>query len=222
MGQAPDAGALRRLQRVCVDATAALSANGVGVSVMTGDGVQGMAAASDPVTERIEELQFTFGEGPCVDAFASRRPVLVPDLDEGVMLRWPVYAPAIHEKGIRAVFAFPLQVGAVRLGVLDVFRDRAGHLSRDQIGQAVMFAERAATTLLEGQDRPRDDRELDEAVENRAHLYQAQGMVMIQLRVTLAEAMVRLRAYAYAEGRPLSEVAADVVARRLRFDEPQP
>jgi hypothetical protein len=220
--QAPDAGALRRLQKVCADATVALSANGVGVSVMAGKGVQGMAAASDPITERIEELQFTFGEGPCVDAFATRRPVLVPDLDEKVMRRWPVYAPAIHEKGIRAVFAFPLQVGAVRLGVLDVFRDQSGHLSKDQIGQAVMFAERAVTTLLDGQDRPRDDRELDEAVGNRAHLYQAQGMVMIQLRVSIAEAMVRLRAYAYAEGRPLSEVAADVVARRLRFDEPQP
>jgi hypothetical protein len=217
----PDAGALRRLQKVCADATVALSANGVGVSVMTGDGIHGMAAASDPVTERIEELQFTFGEGPCVDAFATRRPILIPVLDEEVMRRWPVYAPAIHEKGIRAVFAFPLQVGAVRLGVLDVFRNEAGQLSKDQIGRAVMFAERAVTTLLDGQDRPGDDRELDEAVGNRANLYQAQGMVMVQLGGSLAEAMVRLRAYAYAEGRPLSEVAADVVARRLRFDSPQ-
>ncbi|WP_433831272.1 GAF and ANTAR domain-containing protein [Actinoplanes sp. CA-015351] len=216
------AGALRRLQKVCVEATEALSAIGVGVSVMTADGVHGMAAASDPVTERIEELQFTLGEGPCVDALVTSRPVLIPDINEEVLRRWPVYGPAVHKKGIRAVFAFPLQVGAVRLGVLDVFRIHAGQLSRKQIGQAFQFAEHAVTTLLDGQDQSRDDRELDDAIESRAALYQAQGMVMVQLGVSLTEAMVRLRAHAYAEDRPLSAVAADVVARRLRFDSPQP
>lgn len=208
---------LRRLQKVCADATVALSAVGVGVSVMSAKDGHRMAAASDPATERLEELQFTFGEGPCIDAFAASRPVLVPELDGTVMRRWPVYGPAVHEKGIRAVFAFPLQVGAVRLGVLDVFRTRQGQLSRDQIGWAVTFADRAVATLLDG----RDGRDLDEAVEYRARLYQAQGMVMMQLGVPLAEAMVRLRAYAYSEDRPLSEVADDVVSRRLRFDPSQ-
>lgn len=218
----PGVGALRRLQELCADAAETLSATGVGVSVMAGDGVHGLTAASDPVTERIEELQFTLGEGPCIDAFATSRPVLIPDLDERVMRRWPVYGPAVQDEGIRAVFAFPLQVGAVRLGVLDVFRTQAGPLSRTQIGQAVMFADRAVTTLLDGQDQPRGDQELDEAVGHRARLYQAQGMVMVQLKIPLAEAMVRMRAHAYAANRPLSEVAADVVARRLRFDSPQP
>ncbi|WP_308285840.1 GAF and ANTAR domain-containing protein [Actinoplanes hulinensis] len=214
---AAGAGVLRRLQKVCADATVALSATGVGVSVMSvGDGHR-MAVASDPATERIEELQFTLGEGPCIDAFAARRPVLIPDLDETVMRRWPVYGPAVHDKGIRAVFAFPLQVGAVRLGALDVLRTQSGRLSRDQIGWAVTFADRAVTTLLDG----KDDGDLDDAIEHHAHLYQAQGMVMVQLGVSLAEAMARLRAYAYAEDRPLSEVATDVVTRRLRFDPSQ-
>jgi hypothetical protein len=189
---------------------------------MAGDGVHGMAAASDPVTERIEELQFTFGESPCVDAFVTSRPVLVSEIDDDVMRRWPAYAPAIHQQGIRAVFAFPLQVGAVRLGVLDVFRDRAGQLSRAEIGHALTVADLVVNTLLDGQDRPADGHELEEAVGYRAHLYQAQGMVMVQLGISLAEALVRLRAHAYAEDRPLSEVAADVVARRLRFDATQP
>ncbi|GAA4934403.1 GAF domain-containing protein [Actinoplanes utahensis] len=206
---------------MCTNATEALSATGVGVSVMSGDGDHRMAAASDPATERIEELQLTLGEGPCIDAFAASRPVLVPDLDDSVMRRWPVYGPAVHGEGIRAVFAFPLQVGAVRLGVLDVFRTHAGQLSREQMGRAITFADLAVTALLDGQDQPHADRDLDEAVEHRARLYQAQGMVMVQLGVSLAEAMVRLRAYAYAEDRTLSDVAADVVARRLRFDPSQ-
>ncbi|MFC4999439.1 GAF and ANTAR domain-containing protein [Dactylosporangium cerinum] len=207
------------LRQVCVDAAQALAASGVGVSVMTVDGVHGMAAASDPDTARIEELQFTFGEGPCIDAFASNRPVLMPELDGAADRRWPVYTPAVTDAGVRAVFAFPLQVGAARLGVIDVFRDQPGPLSRSHLGQAFTFADRAVTVLLDGQERtaPGSDG-LDEAFEHRADLFQAQGMVMIQLGVPIAEALVRMRAYAYAAGRPLSEVAADIVARRLRLD----
>lgn len=202
---------------LCADATRKLSAAGVGVSVMAADGVHGMAAASDPATERIEELQFTFGEGPCVDAFASRRPVLITDLDHEAMLRWPAYTPAVHEAGIRAVFAFPLQVGAARLGVLDVFRTHAGPLSRDELGQAITISERAVTTLLDGQDQAHGERDIDDAIDQGAPLWQAQGMVMVMLGVTLAEALVRLRAHAYTTDRHLSEVAADIVAGRLHL-----
>jgi hypothetical protein len=145
--------------------------------------------------------------------------VLVPDISDGAIRRWPVYAPAILDAGIRAVFAFPLQVGAARLGALDVFRVRPGPLSRTELGQAFTFAEQAVTMLLDGQERAVDGPDgLDGAIENRAELFQAQGMVMVQLRVTLAEALTRIRAYAYAEDRRLSEVAAAIVARRLRFD----
>jgi hypothetical protein len=221
-------GVVGRLQRVCRDAVLALSASGVGVSVMAENGVHGMATASDPATERIEELQFTFGEGPCVDAFATSRPVLVADLADGATGRWPVYAPAVHDAGVRAVFAFPLQVGAARLGVLDVFRTHAGPLSRQELGKAFTFADHAVTALLDGQEQAtahdgQDEPDgLDEAIEPRAELFQAQGMVMVQLGVSITEALVRIRAYAYAEDRRLNEVAADIVARRLRFDQDRP
>jgi GAF domain-containing protein len=206
------------LERVCIDAMRALSAAGVGVSVMASNGVHGMAAASDAHTARIEELQFTFGEGPCIDALAAGRPVLVSDLADGAMSRWPVYAPAVQDAGVRAVFAFPLQIGAARLGVLDVFRSHPGPLSRAELGQALTFADLVVMTLLDGQERTSGTDELDEAFEHRAELFQAQGMVMVQLGIPLTEALVRIRAYAYARDRPLSEVAADIVARRLRFD----
>jgi hypothetical protein len=211
---------MSQLRRICRAAVQALSASGVGMSVVAEDGTNGMAAASDAATERIEELQLTFGEGPCIDALRTSRPVLVPDLADGAMNRWPVYGPALHDAGIRAVFAFPLQVGAARLGVLDVFRDHPGPLSRADLGQALTFADQAVTAMLDGQERATGGADgLDEALGNRAELFQAQGMVMIQLGVTLTEALARIRAYAYAENRRLSAVAADVVARRLRFDQ---
>jgi GAF domain-containing protein len=198
-----------------------LSACGAGVSMMTDDGSRSVGAASDPGSARLEELQFILGEGPCMDAYASRRPVLVPELADRAMTRWPIYAPAVVEDGVRAVFAFPLQIGAARLGVLDVFRDRAGALTSDELRQAVLLAEVTVAALLDqhehgGADAGRAD--LDEAIEDRAELFQAQGMVMVQLGVSIGDAMARMRAYAYAENRRLGGVARDIVARRLRFD----
>ncbi|MFI6243038.1 GAF and ANTAR domain-containing protein [Micromonospora sp. NPDC050795] len=210
------------LRRVCGAAAQALSASGAGVSVMTVDGARGATAASDPLSERFEELQFVLGEGPCIDAFATRRPVLVPDLGEsgpGAGRRWPFYTPAARQAGLRAVFAFPLQIGAARLGVLDVFRTHIGPLSGTELADALAFAEVTVTTMLDQQEDA-GIAGLDDADEigYRSELAQAQGMVMVQLGVTIAEAMVRIRAYAYAEDRRLADVARDVVARRLRFD----
>jgi transcriptional regulator with GAF, ATPase, and Fis domain len=218
-----DTGAnlVERLREVCCTTARTLSGSGAGVSVMARDGVHGMAAASDRDTERLEELQFTYGEGPCIDAFATRRPVLVPDLTDGVMKRWPAYAPAVHGAGVRAVFAFPLQVGSARLGVLDLFRTQPGVLSTEEIVQAVTLADLAVVALLGGAaNAPEGSDGLDGAIENRAELFQAQGMVMVQLGVTITEAMVRIRAHAYAENRRLSDVAADIIARRLIFERP--
>jgi len=216
---APD-GVVGALQKLCGAAVGMLAASGAGVSVMAEDGARGVAAASDPASARIEELQFVLGEGPCIDAFASRRPVLVPDLTDGAVNRWPAYTPAAHDEGVRAVFAFPLQVGAARLGVLDVFRARAGPLTGDQLRQAFAFTDLAVRTLLDGQERTasEDTDGLDGAISNRADLFQAQGMVMVQLGVSLAEALVRIRAHTYAENRRLNDVAHDIVARRLHFD----
>jgi hypothetical protein len=204
------------LERACIDAMRALAAAGAGVSVMADDGVHGVAAASDAHTARVEELQFTYGEGPCIDAFTGGAPVLVSDLADGAARRWPVYAPAARAEGISAVFAFPLQIGVARLGVLDVLRTSPGPLSRADLRQALTIADELVTLLLDGQERADGAGALD--IGPRAELYQAQGMVSVQLGVPLAEAMIRIRGRAYAENRALSEVAADIVARRLRFD----
>jgi len=218
-----DAGGL--LHRVCAVAAHTLAASGAWISVMTHVGGRGMYAASDPTAEHLEQLQFTLGEGPCWDAFASRRPVLVPDLDDGAAARWPMYTPAVHDSGIRAVCSFPMQMGSTPLGVLDVFRRRTGALTGDELSNAGTFAEVTVTALLDHHEHATSNGlgdGLAEAGEYRAEVAQAQGMVMVQLGGSLADALIRMRAYAFAHGRRLDEVAHDVLARQLRFDRDSP
>jgi hypothetical protein len=215
-------GVAEWLHRLCRVALHELPASGAGVSLMDGGGLGGVAAASDPTCRALEELQFTLGEGPCVDAHAWRRPVLEPDLRVVATLqRWPGYAPAAYEAGVRAVFAFPLQVGAARLGVLDVHRRRPGSLSAESLTRALTFAEVAVQQILDGQAHAADGLAADglaEALGYRHVVYQAQGMVMAHLGGSLVDAMARLRAHAYTTDRLLTDVARDVVAGKLRLE----
>lgn len=222
--QAPDdaPGTMGALRRLCSAAVQAIPASGVGLSVITDSGDRGVAAASDAASARIDELQYTLGEGPCLDAFTSRRPVLNSDLGVSGAARWPVYSPAALEKGVRAAFSFPLQIGAARLGVLDLYRNQPGSLSAGELAQALSFADVATTMLLDAQEKapPGAAPEgLDEAMEYHFELFQAQGMVMVMLGITIIEALAVLRGYAYAHDRDLAAVARDVVTRRLRLDE---
>lgn len=210
-----------RLRRMCTAAAHELSACGVAVSVLAEGGMRGVLVASDPISERVEELQLLLGEGPCVDALAARRPVLVSVFDAAAKTRWPLYCPSVYDDGVRAVFAFPLQVGAAQLGVLGVYRANAGPLSTDEVGQALTFSQIITDTLIGDQDSgPCDELShgLQDAVEQHGVLFQAQGMVMVQLGVPLAEALTRMRAYAFAESRSLIEVSQDIVARTLSFE----
>lgn len=206
------------MRRLCRVAARELSAWGVGVSVMSAEGASTVVAASGRPSEVVEQLQFTLGEGPCHDAFAWRRPVLVSDMTAASRTRWPGYGHAVEGHGVRAVFAFPLQLGAARLGAMDVYRHEIGAMSQHSIARALAFAEAAMVSLLDAQARSDQDPSIvGSTLEGNAQLYQAQGMVQVQLGVSIADAMVRLRAHAFAQDRPLHEVAADVVARRLVF-----
>ena len=219
------AGVVAPLRRLCTAAARMVPASGVGVSVMSEDGMRGVAAASDPAGATLEELQFALGEGPCIDAFTSRRVVLEPDLGRAGSGRWLAYAPAAHAQGVRAVFAFPLQVGAARLGVMDVYRDCPGALSDESLAQALTFAEVAVETLLDAQGKAvigQAAAGLDDALDSHYVIYQAQGMTMVDLGVPLADALARLRAHAYTHERPLREIARDIVAGRLRLQPDQP
>jgi len=173
------------------------------------------------VSELIEELQFTLGEGPCVDAYNQGRPVLEPDLADPEEPRWLAFSPRALAADARAVFGFPLQVGAVRLGALNLYRDRPGPLSDDQHADALVLADVAAQFVLAKQaNAPLDmvATELDAGANFHLAEHQASGMVAAQLGVSVAEALIRLRAHAFSHDVALTQVADEVVARRLRFD----
>ena len=209
------------LRRLCRAAAHALPASGVALGLMTEDGLGVVTAATDTVSRSLQEVQFTLGEGPTQDAFWSRRPVLEPDLGRAAEQRWPGYAAAALTAGSRAVFALPLQVGAARLGVLEVRRGAPGSLSAAAVTLGLTFAEVALDALLDGQARCTQDGVpggLVQALDTTYVVYQAQGMVMVDLGISLGDAMARLRAHAYAQDLPLQTVATAVVAGRLRLE----
>jgi len=196
--------------------------SGAGIMLMFGDVAQGSVCTTNEVSRLIEDLQCSLGEGPCIDAHNEDRPVLEPDLAAPITPRWLAFTGPAVEAGVRAVFGFPLQLGAIRLGALNLYRDRPGTLSREQHADALVMADVAAQAILVLQSAAAPG-ELARALEDNADfqfvVHQASGMVSVQLEVTVGEALVRLRAFAFGNDRPLVEVARDVVARSLRFDE---
>lgn len=215
-----DAATTTIAERLCRLATARLDIEGAGLSLISVEGGHGIVAATGGPAYEMEELQFATGEGPCVDASRSGRPVLQPDLMATGTQRWPGFGPAALGLGMRAVFAFPLQIGAVRIGALDLYRASAGRLTAAELAQALSFADAAMMLLLHMQERTHTGA-VSEALlgdlDLRAEVHQATGMISAQLDVRIGEALLRLRAHAYAEGRSVSALASDVVSRRLRF-----
>jgi|HubBroStandDraft_1064217.scaffolds.fasta_scaffold179785_1 hypothetical protein len=218
VGRGQRAFGTKRLCEVCVEAT---SMSGAGIMLMSVDTPQGSLCTTNDVSDLIEQLQYSLGEGPCVDAYHQDQPVSEPDLVGTSTPRWLAFSPPAVEAGVRAVFGFPLQVGAVRLGALNLYRDRPGPLSDDQHADALVMAGIAAQAILVLQANAPPEMlaaELGEGADFHYVVHQASGMVAVQLGVSVRDALVRLRAYAFGNGRPLTEVAKDVVAGELRFD----
>ena len=218
-------GAQARLCSACVDV---LPVTGAAVSLLAGEMNQVTLCASDPVAERLDELQFDLGEGPCWQASDTGLPVLVPDVREGQNLSWPLFGAAIQETSAVAIFAFPLRVGSIGVGALDLYRDQPGPLSAPAMQDAFALAEALSWAVLRRllEDGPPDSEEgLPERygrrhAGSRREIYQATGMVLAQLSTTAEGAFALLRARAFAEGRSVAALARDVIARRVRFDEP--
>ncbi|GAA4661780.1 GAF and ANTAR domain-containing protein [Amycolatopsis dongchuanensis] len=218
----------RRIGAACVEF---LPVSGAAITLMTGTDAQEPVYASDAVVSQLDALQFSLGEGPCVEAFAERRPVLVTDLAEVADGRWPMFAHAARDSPVRALFVFPLQLGAITFGVLDLYHLQPGVLAGDGLAGALRAADAALWSLLglraeETMDAttngtgPTDlPNWLSGAPLHRTEVYQATGMIIGQLGLPATTALAKLRGYAFAHDRPIDEVARDVVARRLRFDD---
>jgi hypothetical protein len=206
-------------EQICQACVVGLDVDGAAISVLTASTLRETLWASDATAELLEDLQFSLGEGPCMQAATTGRPVLVPDMNDAEQTsRWPIYAAAVTERaGVAAVFALPLQWGAITVGVLDMYRRAPGSLSEAQSRDALSAADAAALMLLGLRTDPGDELAWDRSWSSRAEIHQATGMVVAQLGINAADAFARLRAHAFAEQRLLSDVARDVVARRLHF-----
>jgi hypothetical protein len=202
---------------VCAVAVEEAEADGAAITVRTTSRVQELAAASDGWAAALEELQYTVGEGPGVEAFESGGPVLVSDLalDQD---RWPGLTDSALPRGVAAIFAFPLQAGAFRLGTLDLYRRRPGELGAAELADAVVLAELATSALLtDGAGRTAAGPDVTGFYDD---VNVATGMLATELRVSLEDALLRLRAHAFSHRRPLTEVARAVVLRRLKLGSP--
>ena len=135
----------KMLCQACAEVT---GMSGAGLMLMSGDIPTGTLCTTNEVSALIEQLQFTLGQGPCVDAYQHDRPVLEPDLADPAKTRWVAFTIPALAAGVRAIFGFPLQVGAVRLGALNLYRDRAGPLSDEQHADALVMADVCAAAVL--------------------------------------------------------------------------
>jgi GAF domain len=203
------------LQRLCRAATSSLSLEGAVVQLVTRAQEPVVLASSDESSRRIGNIAFEVGEGPCFDAFALDRPVLVPDLLGEGQARWPGYVSAMSQGGVAATYTFPLHLGAVRLGVLELYGAQVRSLGPDEVSVALVFAEAATDSMV---DPPAstsvallEDREAN-GMDHRLEIHQAQGMVTVDLGIDMAAALSLMRAHAFGREIDLVEIARAIVA----------
>ena len=202
---------------LCAVATELIGVCGSGVMLMSGQVPQGSLCSTDEVSGLIEELQFTLGEGPCIDAFRLDRVVAEPDLADPETPRWLAFTPRVLEAGARAVFGFPLRDDTTLIGALDLYNDRPGSLSEDQHEDALAMAEVLTQRVIQTQSAAPPGTvapQLEVGSDFHFVVHNAAGILSVQFEISVAEALSRLRAAAFAENRPLREVAEDIVAHR--------
>jgi hypothetical protein len=212
--------------RLCEACVNLFDIDAAAISLVFDGANAGTLGSSGASAKRYDELQFTLGEGPCLESVARRVPVLVLDLADPADTRWPAYGPAMLANDIRFVFAMPVVVAGEHIGALDLFRAMPGRLSGEQVAGAVVAAELAGIPLLDLMDRdlraaagdPASDAWAELNSLSRAEVSQATGMLVAQLGIEPTEALVRLRAHAYATGRSATDVSRDILDRRLKLE----
>jgi hypothetical protein len=220
----PDAaaGAGELARRLCRFAVDEMALSGCAIVLMSGAESSSVLAGAGRHARTVTGLQMELGEGPCLQAHASGIPVLLPDLAAENANRWPEFAAAALAAGVQAEFSLPLTVGTGGIGTFDLCRDRPGMLSDEHLADALVAADIARDAVLYqpyAPGGPALTELLATAGTDRIVIHQATGMIAAQLDDTTANALARLRAAAFASGRPMSDIARDVIERRVRFDE---
>lgn len=207
------------LQRLLEASADMLDSDGAGVAVIHDGEHQRAVALSHGALAGVDELQFTLGEGPCIDADRSRKPVLEGDL-RSCGSRWPAFVPEAIALGVLAVFSFPMRVGSIRMGVYSLYRSRTESLTDIDVQDAQAISHLATQLLLDledGLDSEALPTQLADVVDKRREVHQATGMIAAQLNVTPADALARLRAFSWAQSRSIQDVSVEVVGGLIRF-----
>jgi GAF domain-containing protein len=206
---------------VCEVATQLTGCTGACIMLLSDDQSKGSLCRTDDEAAFIEDSQYTLGEGPSIDAYLTGRSVHVDSFTSLMPPRWPVFTPLAIERGIEAIFAFPVRIGAVRLGALNVYRTSPGALSTDQRSDALVLADVAARTIVALQAYAAPGAlasEIEEGANFHFVVHQSAGMLSEQLGISVQDALIRIRARAFTDNRPIDDVAADIVRRELRFE----
>jgi hypothetical protein len=218
-----------------------------GLSVSTSP--QGQAGEllwhSGGLSARLDDLQFTLGEGPSVEAAKDSTLLLVADVQQAPGPRWSAFTPGALQLGVRSVYAFPLRLGAISVGAMTGYRREPGPLTDDCLNAALALCDALTLFLLSGvstaereggppgvaggagdaraapHENGKGESEQPSGL-HRAVVHQASGMLSVDLRVDLATALDRLRAYAFAHDRSIVAVSRDIVARRLQLTADRP
>jgi ANTAR domain/GAF domain len=212
--------------RLCEACVMLFGVDAAAISLVFDGANNGTLGSSGAPARMYDELQFILGEGPCLDSVARRAPVVVLDLADPKEVRWPVYGPAMLDLRVRGVYAMPVVVAGEYIGALDLFRTQPGQLAGEQVSGASVAAELAGIPLLDLLDAdlqaavgdPASNAWAELHALSRVEVSQATGMLVAQLEVEPAEALVRLRAHAYSTGRSATDVARDILDRRLRLE----
>jgi hypothetical protein len=212
--------------RLCEACVVLLDVDAAAISLIFDGGASGTLGSSSGLARIYDELQFTLGEGPCVEAVSQRIPVLMVDLADPDDSRWPAFGPALLAHDIRAVYALPVVIAGEYVGALDLFRGQPGPFEGERLAGAVAAAEIAGLPLLDllhadlqaAVGDPASNAWAELNALSRTEVSQATGMLVAQLGVEPAEALVRLRAHAYASGRSATDTARDILDRKLRLE----
>jgi hypothetical protein len=206
--------------QLCQACVQVLDVDGLSLAMISGRTVRETLCAQGPDALKIDQLQFALDEGPCLEAYSQGRPVLVPDLDRDRAERWPVFAGAVTETAphLRAIFGFPLLLGPYGIGAMNLYRDRTGDLAAEEVREAERACALAVPLIL--------DRLAAEPDSGLADYFQRHTVIdrTVVHNATMADhglaeedAFARLRAFAFAQERPIEDIAADLMNHRLRL-----
>jgi hypothetical protein len=206
---------------VCAAGAAVVGVRRAGVALMAAGHTLGMVCVSDDVTAALEDVQYSLGEGPCVDAYHARAPVLAGDLADTERDDWPAFCESALRVGVRAAFGFPLMVRGICIGALNLYHDYPVTLTGEQLADAAAVSHVAARTVLRWQSFAAPGSvawQLEGVPAHRAVVHQATGMISVQADVSIDDSLAMLQAYAFAHDRAIAAVAEAVIRRTLRFD----